>query len=83
VLAKLDSKQQAILLGHAVPMPVVIKTRDYGTAASYAELTRGRIAIRRAPLPDDEPAPSAANGTNGHEPDPAKALKEIEELFER
>ncbi|MEA5508853.1 ATP-binding protein [Crocosphaera sp. UHCC 0190] len=29
VLAKLDSKQQALILGHAVPMPVVIKTRPY------------------------------------------------------
>ena len=31
VLASLDSKQQALILGHAVPMPVVIKTRDYDT----------------------------------------------------
>ena len=30
VLASLDSKQQALVLGHAVPMPVVIKTREYG-----------------------------------------------------
>lgn len=29
VLAKLDSKQQALVLGHAVPMPVVIQTRPY------------------------------------------------------
>ncbi|MGQ0792645.1 MAG: ATP-binding protein [Deltaproteobacteria bacterium] len=29
VLASLDTKQQALILGHAVPMPVVIKTRDY------------------------------------------------------
>ena len=29
VLAKLDSKQQALLLGHAVPMPVVVQTRAY------------------------------------------------------
>ncbi len=31
VLAKLDSKQQALVLGHAVPMPVVIRTRAYDT----------------------------------------------------
>ena len=30
VLASLDSKQQALIIGHAVPMPVVIKTREYG-----------------------------------------------------
>lgn len=29
VLSKLDSKQQALILGHAVPMPVVVKTRPY------------------------------------------------------
>lgn len=29
VLSKLDSKQQALLLGHAVPMPVVVQTRAY------------------------------------------------------
>lgn len=37
VLSKLESKQQALLLGHAVPMPVVVRTRDYGTPDSYAE----------------------------------------------
>ncbi len=30
VLARLDSKQQALILGHAVPMPVVVRTRDFG-----------------------------------------------------
>lgn len=29
ILASLDSKQQALVLGHAVPMPVVVKTRQY------------------------------------------------------
>jgi hypothetical protein len=41
VLASLDSKQQALLMGHAVPMPVVIRTRDYDSvfysAIGYAE----------------------------------------------
>ncbi len=31
VLARLDTKQQAIIMGHAVPMPVVVKTRSYDT----------------------------------------------------
>ncbi|MDA1189235.1 MAG: ATP-binding protein [Chloroflexi bacterium] len=35
VLASLDSKQQALAFGHAVPMPVVFRTRDYGTTESY------------------------------------------------
>jgi DNA helicase HerA-like ATPase len=29
VLARLDTRQQALLLGHAVPMPIVVRTRDY------------------------------------------------------
>jgi uncharacterized protein len=37
VLAKLDSKQQALILGHAVPMPVVVRTRPYD-AQFYREL---------------------------------------------
>lgn len=32
VLARLDTQQQALILGHAVPMPVVVKTRDYDEA---------------------------------------------------
>ncbi len=32
VLSKLDSKQQALVLGHAVPMPVVVQTRPYDEA---------------------------------------------------
>lgn len=32
VLASLDSKQQALVMGHAVPMPVVVKTRTYDEA---------------------------------------------------
>jgi uncharacterized protein len=35
VLSRLETKQQALIFGHAVPMPVVIKTREYGSADSY------------------------------------------------
>ncbi len=37
VLSKLDSKQQALVLGHAVPMPVVVQTRAYD-AKFYQEV---------------------------------------------
>jgi len=37
VLAKLDSKQQALIFGHAVPMPVVVRVKDYGTPESYQQ----------------------------------------------
>ncbi len=38
VLATLDSREQALLLGHAVPMPVMIRTRKYDQAF-YATLS--------------------------------------------
>ncbi|MEI7769328.1 MAG: ATP-binding protein [Chloroflexales bacterium] len=41
VLATLDSKQQALVLGHAVPMPVVIRTRPYDEALYAAVERRG------------------------------------------
>jgi DNA helicase HerA-like ATPase len=37
VLARLDTRQQALILGHAVPMPVVVQTRSYGPDL-YAEV---------------------------------------------
>jgi hypothetical protein len=49
VLAKLDSKQQALVLGHAVPMPVVIRTRPYDQKF-YAEIG----ATDWSELPDAE-----------------------------
>ncbi|MBI2858389.1 MAG: ATP-binding protein [Chloroflexi bacterium] len=30
VLAKLEAKQQALIFGHALPVPVVLRTREYG-----------------------------------------------------
>jgi hypothetical protein len=41
VLASLDTRQQALVMGHAVPMPIVIRSRDYDetfyAAVGYAE----------------------------------------------
>jgi hypothetical protein len=37
VLARLDTRQQALILGHAVPMPVVVQARPYGPDL-YAEV---------------------------------------------
>jgi len=39
VLAKLAAKQQALIFGHAVPMPVAFQPREYGSAASYKGFT--------------------------------------------
>jgi DNA helicase HerA-like ATPase len=48
VLASLDSRQQALVLGHAVPMPVVIRTRAYDEtfyrAVGKPEVTRLQAA---------------------------------------
>lgn len=49
VLSSLDSKQQALLMGHAVPMPVVIRTRDYDSVF-YAALghVEGQELVQKA-----------------------------------
>jgi hypothetical protein len=57
VLARLDTRQQALIMGHAVPMPVVVKTRaydvDFYAEMGYQEeedpavvLERGRALLR-------------------------------------
>lgn len=43
VLARLEPKQQALIFGHALPMPVVVRTREYGSAESYAQLSKGPV----------------------------------------
>jgi DNA helicase HerA-like ATPase len=35
VLAKLAARQQALIFGHAVPMPVAFQPREYGSVESY------------------------------------------------
>lgn len=61
VLASLDSKQQALIMGHAVPMPVVVKTREYGQAiydeysgAVKSSAERHAINQRRLGRSDDD-----------------------------
>ena len=46
LLSRLEPQQQALVFGHAVPMPVVIRTREYGSGDSYLELTRGSVPNR-------------------------------------
>ena len=68
VLARLEPKQQALIFGHAVPMPVVVHTREYGTPESYAELT-DKVRVR--------PAPKSHPGETRQE----RLDREIDELF--
>jgi hypothetical protein len=56
VLAKLDSKQQALVLGHAVPMPVVVRTRPYDEQF-YTEIGDPDWSVK-----SDEEVLAAANG---------------------
>jgi len=37
VLSRLGPKQQALIFGHAVPMPAPIRIREYGSAESYKD----------------------------------------------
>ncbi|MBI3930457.1 MAG: ATP-binding protein [Chloroflexi bacterium] len=55
VLARLESRQQALIFGHAVPMPVVVRTREYGSADSYKDfLPAGAAEIRKQAEKDIE-----------------------------
>ena len=53
VLSRLESKQQALLFGHALPMPVVIHTREYNEQF-YADL--GQRSGRRNGSGTETPA---------------------------
>ena len=67
VLSKLESQQQALIFGHAVPMPVVVRTREYGSEASYHSL--GQFSL-------------LAEGEGQGEGDArARRNRELEELF--
>ena len=52
VLSRLNTKQEALILGHAVPMPVVVRTREYGTIESYREIQMSES--RRSSNGDDD-----------------------------
>jgi DNA helicase HerA-like ATPase len=55
VLASLDSKQQALILGHAVPMPVVVRTRDYDSEDFRKSMGSFRAASDKAAAIDIRP----------------------------
>jgi len=52
-MAQQPTKQQALAFGHALPMPVVIHTREYGTAESYKELGFKEAAELKAQMERD------------------------------
>ena len=69
VLTRLEAKQQALIFGHALPMPLVIHTREYGSAESYESLSR-------------LPARARKKGADGKMETPDEQLdREVSELF--
>lgn len=55
VLSRLESRQQALIFGHAVPMPMVVRTREYGSAASYKEfVSAGEAEVKQQAEKDIE-----------------------------
>ena len=53
VLSRLESQQQALIFGHAVPMPIVVRTREYGSPESYRELGFREAAEQHAQMERD------------------------------
>jgi len=47
VLSRLETRQQALILGHAVPMPVPMRVRDYGTPEFYSSFQKPSWAEAR------------------------------------
>ncbi len=55
VLSRLESRQQALIFGHAVPMPVVVRTREYGSPQSYKDfIPSGEVETRQQAEKDIE-----------------------------
>ena len=40
VLSRVEAKPLALIFVHSLPMPVVVRSRDYGYPESYAQLSR-------------------------------------------
>ena len=94
VAARLGSKQQALLFGHAAPMPLVFRPRDYD-AAFYADMAlpagaasasmpaavsvSAAVSSSASPSPSSSPSPTAAAVVA--ETDAERMQREIDELF--
>ncbi|NUP98544.1 MAG: ATP-binding protein [Armatimonadetes bacterium] len=63
VLAGLDSKQQALVFGHAVPMPVVLRTRSFDEQV-YQEV-RGEAVPRLVDVDQTVKRPDPPNNRTG------------------
>ena len=64
VLASLDSRQQALVLGHAAPMPVVIRTRPFDEQF-YKQITAGFSSVSPLNYSPSQNGNSSSNGNDG------------------
>ena len=89
LLEGMDVEAQALIFGHAVPIPVVVRVREYGSAASYEELTRGSArggtqspvrGVRQTGTPVSAPEDSDSGVRTGGAED-GEAKSEEDELF--
>jgi len=53
VLARLQTKQQALIFGEAVPMPIVVHTREYGSSQSYESFGLKHPDVLKADIESD------------------------------
>ncbi len=86
VLAGLRSRQQALFFGEAVPIPVAVQVRDYGSDASYNALMGRRprpAAVRPEPVEGPRPAktPVRAEGNRGADTPAATDDEDDDPLF--
>lgn len=79
ILASLDSKQQVLVLGHAVPMPVVVKVRDYDEFCRSISYELAKYIPEVHDRLQEEEFERMLHGSN----DGADGFKERSELEER
>jgi hypothetical protein len=69
ILASLDSRQQAMILGHAVPMPMALRTRSYDDTF-YAWVARASSRRTTVPTPGkpwgDDPIATSVKPARGY-----------------
>jgi hypothetical protein len=59
VIASLESRQQALVFGHALPMPVIVRPPDLPAVRTPGASLRDRL---QPPRPEGEPTPAGLFG---------------------
>lgn len=69
IIASLDSQQQVLLIGHALPMPVVVRSRDYN-----ADFYR---SVSKTPLNSKLPPKTKGDGKSSVSPEDQSAINAL------